>query len=176
MMNRRNIFMLLAFIPLWVFLGVAGRGNFTDAAWRLAFETGAALSIAVLALSFLRRVPVRDVLAASSLLLIVGGLAFLADIAPVLAVYKKFQGSVFIGWYLGLRLFLLLFPGRLSGYIHDPYKTSPRLAVGLLAVVLVWSFFRRDLLVSTVLPMAAALLTLSLAGRPSSAAGEEDRP
>ena len=161
MMTRKNFFSMLAFIPLVVFLRVARYGQFTDEAWMRAFVAGAALSALVLALYAFRRVPVRDILLASSLLLILGGAAFLAGIGPVLAVYKNFQGSVFIALYLGLRLFLLFFPGLLSGYVHDPYERAPKLAASLLAVVLAWSFFYKSILVSTVLPVTAVLLALS---------------
>jgi len=164
--TQKNFFTALAVIPLVVFLRVARHYGLTDDAWMRAFVTGAALSLLVLALSFFRRAPLRDILLASSLLLVSGGAAFLADFRPVIDFYKRFQGSVFIAWYLGLRLLLLFYPG-LAGYVRDPYAKVPKLAAGLTAAVLVWSLFHSDLVVSTVIPVTLLSVFLSLAARRS---------
>ncbi len=145
--------MALTFLPLFVFLRVARRYNFTDDGWMRAFITGAVLSAAVIAIFAVKRVPFRDLLLAFGLLLISGGIAFLADIRPVVAGYKRFQGSVFMAWYLTVRVVFALAPAFLSGFVYDPYKRATKLAAAFAAAGFLWSLFHKNLLLSAFLPI-----------------------
>ncbi len=165
MINRKNIFLLLGILPLLVFLRVAGWYGFTYRAWELAFLTGAALTSAVLALSAWRKVPVRDITLASSLMLLSGGLGFLTGTSSLTGFYCRWQGSVFIAWYLAVRAGLALAPKLSAGLVYDPYAALPKLAFGLSLLALAWSLFHKDLLVSVVLPFALLTAGLSLACR-----------
>lgn len=165
-LTRENIFTALGIIPLMVFLRVAGWYGFTDEAWMRAFVSGAALSVIVLALSAWLKVPARDAVIAASMMLISGGIAFLAGLEPVVNFYGRRQGSVFIAWYLAVRAGLALAPKLSSGLVHDPYADRPGLASGLALLALAWSLFHRNLLVSVVLPFALLTISLSLACRP----------
>ncbi len=163
--SLEHIFAALSILPLVIFLRVAGWYGFTYAAWMRAFLAGAALASAVLFFFFLKKNPVRDILLASSLFLVSGGIAFLAGAKPVLDFYLKWQGSVFIAWYLAVRAGLLFAPGLFTGLVRDPYAKRAELAFILSPLAMAWSVFHRNLLLSTVLPVALLLFVLSLAGR-----------
>lgn len=83
----------------------------------------------------------------------------------MLDFYSRWQGSVFIAWYLALRAGLLLAPGLFAGLVRDPYAERAGLACVLSALSLAWSVFHSNVLLSTALPVALLLLVLSLAGR-----------
>lgn len=169
--TRRRILTAVSLLPLAVFLKVARHYGGTEDAWRRAFLTGAALSGVLMAVFAARRVPFRDILLAFGLLFISGAIAFLADLRPVLAVYARFQGSVFLAWYLLVRAAFYFAPGPLSVLAFDPYKKAPGLAAVLTACVFTWSLFHRDVLVSTVLPMTVMMILLSPVERGSSLEG-----
>ena len=153
LLSHRAISMALTFLPLFVFLRVASHYNFTDDGWMRAFITGAAISAAIIALFAVKRVPFRDLLLAFGLLLISGAIAFLADIRPVTAGYKRFQGSVFMAWYLTVRVVFALAPGFLSGFVYDPYKRATKLAAAFAAAGFLWSLSQKDLVLSAFLPI-----------------------
>ncbi|OIO04016.1 MAG: hypothetical protein AUJ51_02745 [Elusimicrobia bacterium CG1_02_56_21] len=165
MINRKNIYQLLGILPLLVFLRVTRWYGFTYRAWELAFLTGAALTSAVLALSAWRKVPVRDIVLASSLMLLSGGLGFLTGQSSLTGFYSRWQGSIFIAWYLAVRAGLALAPELSDGLVYDPYAVRPKLASALAVLALVWSLFHKDLLVSVALPMSLATAGLTLACR-----------
>ncbi|MDO8803720.1 MAG: hypothetical protein Q7R35_04765 [Elusimicrobiota bacterium] len=169
--TRRRILTAISLLPLAVFLKVARHYGLTEDAWMRAFLAGAALSAALMAVFAAIRVPLRDILLALGLLFISGAAAFLADLRPVLAVYERFQGSVFLVWYLLVRAVFYFAPELLSVFAFDPYERAPGLAAALTAGVFVWSLFHRDILVSTVLPMTLMMILLSLAGRAPSSEG-----
>ena len=169
--TRRRILTAISLLPLAVFLKVARHYGGTEDAWRRAFLTGAAFSGVLIAVFAVKRVPFRDILLAFGLLFISGAIAFLADLRPVLAVYARFQGSVFLAWYLLVRAAFYLAPGPLSVFAFDPYKRAPGLAAVLTTVVFAWSLFHRNVLVSTVLPTALMMLLLSPVERGSTREG-----
>ena len=161
LLSHRIVSAALTFLPLAVFLRVASHYNFTDDGWMRAFVTGAALSAALIALLAVKRVPFRDLLLAFGLLLISGGIAFLADIRPVIAGYKRFQGSVFMAWYLAVRVVFALSPAFLSGFVYDPFKRAPKLAAAFAAAGFFWSLFQKDLILSAFLPIILMTVVLT---------------
>jgi len=169
--TRRRVLTAAFLLPLAVFLKVARHYGGTEDAWRRAFLAGTAISGVLMAVLAAKRVPFRDILLAFGLLFISGSIAFLADLRPVLAVYARFQGSVFLAWYLLVRAAFYLAPGPLSVFAFDPYKRAPGLAAVLTTVVFAWSLFHRNVLVSTVLPTALMMLLLSPVERGASLEG-----
>ncbi|MBI4655484.1 MAG: hypothetical protein HY746_01930 [Elusimicrobia bacterium] len=138
---RRTLHIAVAIFPVMVFLRVARHYGLTDQAWMRAFVTGAALSLIIITAFVLKRARFRDLLFASGLLLVSGAIAFLADIKPMLAVYKRFQGSIFMFWYLLVRAVFAFAPGMISAFVQDPYEKAPKLAAVFTSAMFVWSFF-----------------------------------
>lgn len=160
-LDRGKIFTVLSFLPLAVFLRVASYYGHTERAWALAFYSGAAAVSCVMLFLRTRRMPSRDLLMAFVLLFFSGSLAFLMEFRPMLDLYGRFKGSVFLACYLLVRAIFYFFPRTLSGFAYDPYPRSPGLAAGLLTGAFVWSLFNSNVIVSTVAPVTLILLLLS---------------
>lgn len=163
--SRRASSFALSIVPLAVFLRVAAHLGGSDAAWFKAFLSGCAVTAAVAGVSVLARVPAGDLLPASALLLFTGALAFLPGAGAVLDIYREYQESVFLAWYLLLRIAAAAYPGAFSGWMCDPYAARPRLAVWLAAAMVAWSFFPEDRLFSVFLPFAVYSAALGFACR-----------
>ncbi|MDQ7772275.1 MAG: hypothetical protein RDU13_02000 [Elusimicrobiales bacterium] len=172
-LTRENLFFGLSLVPLAVFLRLAGMGGYTDEAWALSFRTGAALCAGFAVLSLRARVKPRDVFGAAALLLCTGALSFLAGLAPVIDLYREYQGAVFMFWYAALRLALALRPVLFAVWLDDRFSRRRGLAALLAAAAFAWSFFfHRDLLAGTAAPFILMNAALHLACRqPAGGAG-----
>lgn len=153
LLAHRAVSISLSFLPLVVFLRVSHHYGYTDPGWMRGFLTGSALVLGILLLYAAARLRLRDMLLAAALLLFSGAIAFLADIWPMLTAYRRFQGSVFMLWYLLVRAAFAFAPGLISGFVHDPYAAIPVRAALLAAAVFAWSLVFSGVVVSIVLPL-----------------------
>jgi len=160
LLSNKGVSTGLSFTSLVIFMSVAQRYGFTDAAWRRAFITGAAVVLCLLAVFAVFRVKCRDILFASALLLVSGAMAFILELAPMVAAYKRFQGSVFMLWYLLVRGVFAFAPGLIAGFVRDPYARIPVRAAVCGTAVFAWSLCFSGLMVSIVLPVV--LMTAGL--------------
>ena len=153
LLSNRAVSTSLAFLPLVVFMRVSQHYGFTDPGWMRGFLSGSALTVVLLGLFAAARARVRDILFASGLLLFSGALAFLAEIGPMLVIYKRFQGSVYMLWYLLVRALFAFSPRLIGGFVYDPYAACPGRAAVFAAAVFGWSLCFSGLLLSIVLPV-----------------------
>lgn len=153
LLAHRAVSIPLSFLPLVVFLRVSYHYGYSDPGWLRGFLTGSALVLAIILLCAAARLRLRDMLFAAALLLFSGAIAFLADIWPMLTAYRRFQGSVFMLWYLLVRALFAFAPRLISGFVYDPYSAIPVRAAVLAAAVFAWSLFFNGVVVSIVLPL-----------------------
>ena len=154
----------LSLAPLAVFLRMAAAGGYaSDADWRPAFFAGAALCVCFAAVAYIRRRPVPDVFAASALMLLSGAAAFLAGAWPLLEVYGRLKGSVFLFYYAALRAGVLLRPALFGGWMKDDYGRLPLAAAAASAAALAWSFIRPGMIGGVAVPFLLVTLALRAA-------------
>ncbi|MEW5907414.1 MAG: hypothetical protein AB1734_11665 [Elusimicrobiota bacterium] len=161
----RRVLALISLLPLALFLRTAAWYGYTDDGWRAAFLAGAGLSGAVAAVFALLRVPANGLFVASSLMLLSGAAAFLSGLTPVVAAYKRFQGSVFLLCHVLVRAGLLLAPGLFAGWLEDPYARLARPAALSALIIFAWSLTQDRILFSAALPFAIFTLVFSAASR-----------
>ncbi len=153
LLARRTVSISLSLLPLVVFMRVSYHYGFTDPGWMRGFLTGSGLALALILLYSAARLRLRDMLFAAALLLFSGSIAFLADIGPMLTAYRRFQGSVYMLWYLLVRAVFAFAPRLISGFVYDPYAAAPGRAAFFAVCVFAWSLLARGLVVSIVIPV-----------------------
>ena len=153
LLAHRAVTLSLSFLPLVVFLRISYHYGYTDPGWMKGFLTGSALVLLIILAHAASRLRLRDLLFAAALLLLSGAVAFLADLTPMLTAYRRFQGSVFMLWYLLVRAAFAFAPRLISGFVYDPYAAVPVRAALLAAAVFAWSLIFSGIVVSIVLPL-----------------------
>jgi len=79
---------IFALIPIVTFVAISQWYGYTDAGWKLAFLIAGGLALAYSITSYISGVVVDRFIMAVNLFLMIGGIAFLANITPILTFYQ----------------------------------------------------------------------------------------
>lgn len=164
----QNVFKLLEFLPLSVFL-IYTRLIDTSISynWRGPFITGGSLALLSTVVLFFQKVPLNRIFLGINIHLFTGGLAFITQLWWLLDVYQKMLASGMLAWVIIVGVVTLLFSPLGFICVDHPDKKSVRAYSFYLLLVTAAAFvtslvFQSNRVLSQVIPFIALFIIQGL--------------
>lgn len=165
-----DIAYLMSRAPLIAFIvyRLMYRGEITDLVWRDAFILSGSIALAVYAFILYKGKFVNRIWLGPNIFFMVGAVAFLFEITPILVFYHTYKGLSFLSGIFFAGLITTFFsPLGFFGVANKDEKTVRKASLqmlGVIVIAMIWSYITNDygLHVSAVLPFIVIRVVSSI--------------